>query len=225
MTRHVIDRFAPSSKHEDRPFALTTPHATGTPSIRRGYLYVLPCRDDSLLKIGFSLDPLQRFRAFHRRFFEFFDLGRGALIEVDNVRDARRAERLFIRAFAPFGAPSPLLVARSAGCHTAWYRGIHDDALALAHDLAQREGFALHAPLRTWLRERLAERGDLLFDWTQQALDAIESERFNAAASSARDTLIHELRDALDGYVEVGLPLPSLVSNEVFEWYGANAGE
>ena len=40
----------------------------------RAYVYVLPCRDEDLLKLGFSRDPFTRFHTLHRRFYEFFDL-------------------------------------------------------------------------------------------------------------------------------------------------------
>ena len=49
----------------------------------KAYVYVLPCRDEDLLKVGFSRESMQRFRTLHRSFFECFDLERGLLIEVD----------------------------------------------------------------------------------------------------------------------------------------------
>jgi hypothetical protein len=41
----------------------------------KAYVYVLPCRDEDLLKVGFSRDPFTRFSTLHRRFFDFFDHG------------------------------------------------------------------------------------------------------------------------------------------------------
>jgi len=80
----------------------------------RTFVYVLPCRNEDILKVGFSRDPLDRMRTLHPRFFEFFDLDRALLIETDYLRDARRIERLFITTFADSQAPAPLVVRRSA---------------------------------------------------------------------------------------------------------------
>ena len=184
----------------------------------RSYIYVLPCHGESLLKIGYSRDPLQRFRTLHRRFFEFFDLGQGALIETEKVRDARRIERHFLTMFAPFNAPAPLVVPRSAAGHTEWYRGIHGDVLDAARTLCRDEGFVLHAPLRPWLRERLRDRADLLFAWTGRALEMIEFERFNPAEDGERSDCERALRDTLDMCAAAGLSLESLVPRAVLEW-------
>ena len=80
----------------------------------RAFVYVLPCRDEDLLKIGFSRDPLQRMRALHRRFFDFFDLDRAFLVATDRVRDARRIERALLTAFADRRSPAPLVVPDAA---------------------------------------------------------------------------------------------------------------
>ncbi len=98
----------------------------------RTFVYVLPCRDEDILKVGFSRDPLQRMRSLHARFFEFFDLDRALLIECEHLRDARRIERLFITTFAEHRAPAPLVVPLAAAGHTEWYRGIHPRVTALA---------------------------------------------------------------------------------------------
>ena len=45
----------------------------------RSYVYLLPCRDADLAKIGYSRSPLQRFQTLHPRWFEYFDLDGGAL--------------------------------------------------------------------------------------------------------------------------------------------------
>ena len=42
----------------------------------RTFVYVLPCRDEDILKVGFSRDPLDRFRTLHRRFFPWAEGGR-----------------------------------------------------------------------------------------------------------------------------------------------------
>ena len=58
-------------------------------STGRTYVYVLPCRGEDLLKVGFTRDPLQRFRTLHRRFYAFFDLEAALLMETERLREAR----------------------------------------------------------------------------------------------------------------------------------------
>ncbi|WP_268628169.1 hypothetical protein, partial [Escherichia coli] len=55
----------------------------------RVFAYVFPCAWEDHAKIGFSRDPLRRISALHRRWFEFFDLDAGALVEAESERDAR----------------------------------------------------------------------------------------------------------------------------------------
>jgi hypothetical protein len=69
------------------------PAATRTLSRNRCFLYVAPCAYEDQLKLGFSRDPLRRFQSLHRRWFEFFDVDRIALVETETVRDALDAFR------------------------------------------------------------------------------------------------------------------------------------
>ena len=188
----------------------------------RAYVYVLPCRDEDLLKVGFSRDPLQRLQTLHARFFRFFDLDRAFLIATDSVRDARRIERRYIETFADRRSPAPLVVPNAAAGYTEWYRGVHAEAEAMAQTLAAEEGFALHAPLRDWLRALFRERSALLFAWSAKMLEAIEYERFNAPPLRAPSTLERALRDALDCFDELGIDIEPLVPEPVFRWYREN---
>ncbi len=140
----------------------------------RAFVYVLPCRDEDLLKVGFSRDPLQRMQTLHARFFDFFDLDRAFLIATDHVRDARRIEREFLTAFADRRSPAPLVVPDAAAGYTEWHRGAYADALALAESIGAKDGFVVYAPLRAWLRDVFDERGALLFAWSSKMLEAIE---------------------------------------------------
>jgi len=186
----------------------------------RTFVYVLPCRHEDILKVGYSRDPLDRFRTLHRRFFEFFDLDRGLLIDTERLREARQVERLFITTFAEQRAPAPLVVREAAAGHTEWFRGIAPQAEALARRLGEEQGFTLHAPLAPWLRERLLERADLLFGWSARMLDALEYEYFNpppVAGEHSRGAAA--LRDALDTCAALGLDLSALVPAAVLDWY------
>jgi Meiotically Up-regulated Gene 113 (MUG113) protein len=188
----------------------------------RAFVYVLPCRDEDLLKVGFSRDPLKRMQTLHARFFDFFDLDRAFLIATDYVRDARRIERQFLTAFAERRSPAPLVVPDAAAGYTEWHRGAYADALAMAEAIAAKDGFVLHAPLRTWLCDLFVERGALLFAWSSKMLEAIEYERHNGPPLPRPNTIERALRDALDCYVELGIDIEPLVPPPVFIWYRNN---
>ena len=217
----------------DRHYATTkVPADTGLPleeeahrrvaSRGRTFVYVLPCRDEDLLKVGFSRDPLDRFRTLHRRFFEFFDLERGLLVDTDYLRDARRIERLFITTFAEQRAPAPLVVHKAAAGYTEWFRGVSPQADALARQLCAEQGFRLHAPLTTWLYDHLAERAGWLFSWSARMFEALEYEYFNASPEAGHGLGERALRDTLDTCAALGMDLQALVPTEVFDWYRAD---
>jgi hypothetical protein len=188
----------------------------------RSFVYILPCRDRDLLKIGFSREPLERFQTLHPRYFEFFDLERGLLVETDRVSDARRIEREFITTYADQRAGAPSEVPRSAAGHTEWFSGIHPTAVEKAHELCSATGFSLHSPLRDWLRSELATRTDLLFDWSDRLLEAIEYERFNAGATPDRSAVERMLHDVLDAFVALDISIQTAVPERVFRWHQNN---
>ena len=188
----------------------------------RAFVYVLPCRDEDLLKVGFSRDPLQRMQTLHARFFDFFDLDRAFLIATDHVRDARRIERTLLTTFAERRSPAPLVVPDAAAGYTEWHRGAYADAFAMAESIATNDGFILHAPLRAWLRDVFVERRELLFAWSSKMLEAIEYERHNGPPSRRPNAIERALRDALDCFVELGIEIEPLVPEPVFSWYRNN---
>ncbi|BDU19196.1 GIY-YIG nuclease family protein [Dyella sp. GSA-30] len=182
----------------------------------RAYVYVLPYRDEDLLKLGFSRDPFTRFHTLHRRFYEFFDLDRGLLIEVDRVSDARRIERRFIDTWIESRAPAPLVVREAAAGYTEWYRGIYPEITALAQQLAEDAGYTLHRPLRPWLRSLLEERVDWLYEGSARMLEQVEYERFHG---DPKRPLQRALLNVLDMCRSIGLPLERLVPDDVLRWY------
>ncbi|MFZ0872450.1 MAG: GIY-YIG nuclease family protein [Rhodanobacter sp.] len=185
----------------------------------RTFVYVLPCRDEDILKVGFSRDPLDRMRTLHPRFFDFFDLERALLIETDHLRDARRIERLFITTFADYQAPAPLVVPRAAAGYTEWYRGIHPMVSALARSECEQSALTLHAPLSHWLRDRFGEWSDRLFDWSARILEMIEYERFNVPLEEKSQRGEQALGHVLDAYVALGIDVQPLVPRAVWGWY------
>jgi hypothetical protein len=187
------------------------------PSRARAFVYVATCRDEDILKIGFSRDPLARLRSFHPRYFTFFDLDRSFLIETDRVKDARAIERRLADKVGEHRAPSPLLVDRTAGGHTEWFRGayaeIHADAMRAIAEL----GHGYHASLRHWLRERLLQQSDTIYEWSGQMLRAIEIQR-GSDPLGARE-LQHTLEAALDAYEHLGLTTEHLLPEDVLDWW------
>jgi hypothetical protein len=185
----------------------------------RAFVYVLACRDDTLFKIGFCRDPIERWRTLHPRFFEFFDLDRGALIATNRVSEARRIERELLDAFAIHQAFAPAVIPFSAAGHTEWFRGVLDDVMQVTEGAARREGLVLHRPPSAWLRSSLLMRKDLLYAWSGRVLEAIEYERYNASDERGRAMYERALGDALDLLHAVHLDFSSWVPPEVMRWH------
>jgi hypothetical protein len=196
------------------------PRDPGTRGPSRGlsYLYVLPCAYEDILKLGFSRDPLGRMQALHPRWFEFFDLDRAFLVEAETVRDARDLELGLGRVISEHNAPAPLVIRREAAGHTEWYRGAYDALATTAHALAAG-GYAMHAPLRPWLRERLVERSDRLFSWALAMLPPAEREALTVPCGIATGEPSRVVRDVIDGYHALGVDLEPLLAPEVMAWY------
>jgi hypothetical protein len=189
-----------------------------SPSRGRCFVYVFPCEYEDILKLGFSRDPIARLQALHRRYFEFFDLDRGFLIETETVRDARRLETALAADIAAHSAPAPLVIRRDAAGHTEWYRGAYEPLETKAASLS-RSGFTLHRPIRPWVRLNLVTRGGELFEWSNQMLLSIEAQ---AKDDELMDAMRHALRDALDAYSALEIDLAPLVPRAVLEWYRDN---
>lgn len=168
------------------------------------YTYVLPCVWEDHCKVGFSRDPLSRLQALHRRWYEFFDLGRGLLVEAETEREARDLELKLRRPLAGHRAPMPGTVRRQAGGHTEWLRG----AGALLQQAVQQlsaQGYVVHAPLRPWLRAEMLARSDRLYHWA----DALK-----AAWETGDEGALQVLRDGLDAYAALSIdPRPWLPSD------------
>lgn len=190
-----------------------------SPAAGRTFVYVLPCRDEDILKVGYSRDPLQRMHALHRRYFQFFDLDRALLLDAERLRDARRIERMFISGFAEHRAPPPLVVRQAAAGGTEWFRGVAGRADELARKIAADEGLTLHAPLRAWLRQRFEEHSDTLYECSMRLLDSIEYEHFNLSAEAYDGRTAAALRHLLDVHEALDLDLAGLVSPGVLAWY------
>lgn len=207
--------FASAVKHDMNVRSFDPDRLGRTPSVGRAYLYVLPCRYENILKLGFSRDPLERMAAFHPRYFEFFDLNRAFAIELDKVSEARRMERYLAAPLHEHRAPAPLLVRDAAAGHTEWYRGAYS-LLEQQGRRAQHEGHILHLPLKRWVRDQLEIRSALLFDWSQRMLDEITLDTSADGLDSA--PLHRTLNDAVDALVALKLQPERFVPATIIEW-------
>ena len=197
--------------------------ASTTLSIRApSYLYVLPSAGEDILKLGMSRDPLARMQAFHRRYFEQFDLDRGLLVATETVRDAHSLEQSLRARLHEHNAPAPLLIRREAGGHTEWYRGAYAPLASAVRELAQ-EGYEVHEPLRPWLAKALLRRGDDLFSWATSALEQATLRAGTGALERLEPAELQLMRDALDAYAAVQIDIRPLLPAEVFAWYTARS--
>ena len=185
----------------------------------RAFVYVLPCRDEDLLKLGFSRNPFTRFSTLHRRFHDFFDLDRGLLLDAERVAAARRIERRLIEAFRDHRATAPLAARAVAGGHTEWYRGAHAQVAALMRRTAEEEALPLQEGLRPWLRGHLMARADLLHDWSARIVDTLDWARANAPDDPGATTLRRALLDTWDMFEAAGIDVRAFVPSSVTEWF------
>ncbi|UPG85615.1 GIY-YIG nuclease family protein [Luteibacter aegosomatis] len=182
----------------------------------KAFVYVLPCRDRDLLKVGFARDPLRRFMDLHRRFHAFFDLERGLLVAVEKVTQARAIERALLTRFAEARAAAPLEVRDVAAGKTEWYQGIDPSASHHAAMLAEEGGHEVIAPLRAWLAGRLGEHTDRVYDWATRMYEAIvEAQAYGVPAERAEASLAL----AIERYESVGIRARELVPDDVVQWY------
>lgn len=187
----------------------------------QAFVYVLPCLGEDLTKIGFTRHPVQRFRSFHARFFELFDLERGLLIEMPRQREARRLERLLMERWPDHRATAPLLVAEAAGGHTEWFRGIGREIGPFISRIADRYGYVEHKPLRGWLYAYFNERADQLYEWSLRMLEMIQWQAANVPAPAQDRRYAKALAEALDACAAVGIDLSRRVPPAVMAWLQA----
>lgn len=178
----------------------------------RCFAYVFPCRWEDHCKIGFSRDPLGRIASLHPRWYDFFDLGRGVLVEAESVRDARDFELRLRAPLRDHNAPAPLSVRMEAGGGTEWFRGVETLLDAAVRDLAV-EGYHVR-PLRAWLHAALAARRDGLHEWTLVQLSVDELEGLCGDTPAQR-----RLRDQLDAFDALSIDVDDVLPAAVRDWY------
>jgi hypothetical protein len=179
----------------------------------RCFTYVFPCAWEDFCKIGFSRDPLQRIGALHPRWFEFFDLQAGVLVEAESVRDARDLELQLRKPLKAHRAPVPLTIRSAAGGQTEWFRGV--SAPLSRHVAALAEGGYRVLPLQGWLRAAALSRIDRLHDWADAQLSVEEFEGL-AGPTPAQQAL----RDVLDSHRALDIALVDRLPPAIARWYG-----
>lgn len=186
----------------------------------RTYVYLFPWREQDLLKVGFSRQPLVRLRTLHRRFFDVFDLDRGCLLETERLAQARKIERDIIVRHAEQRSPPPLVIPDAAAGHSEWFRGVCPQVTAALQAAAAREGLALRS-LRDWLQQWFQGQGDGLYEWSLRMLEAIEYETFNVPPTLQQGDAARSLRYVMDACDAVGLSLPRYFPDSALAWHAA----
>ena len=108
--------------------------------------------------------------------------------------------------------------ARAAG-RTEWFRGA-ETALRAARTALEDAGFALH-PLRGWVAERLAAQREHLGAGEQAAIARYGPVDGWPLARSGTPWAV--LRDALDAYRVLDVPLDDAVSPALRAWHARNS--
>lgn len=183
---------------------------------RRGmsacHLYILPLLNEDLAKIGISVDPLARVRAFAARYYECFDLERSCLVGFDSVAEARRRETALHRQLRSWRAPRPLTVPLRAGGHTEWYRG----ASAFLREEGERDrgrGHPVHQPAGDWWRRRLEAQRPLLFEWGERHLHELSHDALPQSAPW------QGIVDVLDAWPALGLRVDDALPEPLAQSY------
>lgn len=164
-------------------------------------MYVAACSGaEDILKVGLSHDPVARWAAFHRRWFEAFDLDQSFLIQTETRRDAQTLETALHRLLREYNCPAPMTMRDQFGGATEWYRGAYDAALKFAHASGE-QGHVLHMPARRWFEPTVRARAEGLAGLLDQALRDLRDGVISAAQLGAVHDLI-DLHRAFDESID-----------------------
>ena len=179
------------------------------------YVYVAVARYEDILKLGFSHDPCDRVRAFHERYFEYFDLELGLCLETAGEKDARRIELLLAHRLADHRARAPLVIETGAGGFTEWYRGAQPPLREAIAELVDA-GYAEPQSLAQRFRDRLLVEREQLYERGIAMVDAIEA----LAGEPEAERLRARLRAMLDAYAALQIDVEEFLAPEVRAWLG-----
>jgi hypothetical protein len=181
------------------------------------FVYVVPARFEDILKIGFSREPAQRIRSFHKRYFDYFDLDRGFLIAANDEQDARRIERLLAQRFADHRTHAPLVIERDPGGTTEWYRGAFPLVMQACTQLAHEGGYPPLISVAARIREELLREREHLFEHATAVLDAVDGLGSDAIARE----IAAAFRTSLDAFGAFDIDVDGFLSDEVKAWLAA----
>jgi hypothetical protein len=183
----------------------------------RAFVYVAACSGpEDILKVGLSHDPVARWSAFHRRWFEEFDLEASVLIEAETRRDAQALETALHRRLLDHNCPAPLTMREQFGGVTEWYRGAWSAALEFARE-AEGQGHVLHAPAADWIAAAMRARVDVLAGLLDQAKLDLASGLLSSAQRDALRDLVDAHR-AFDPELDARLADDLAVLQEPLSW-------
>jgi hypothetical protein len=170
-------------------------------------VYALLLTDCTAFKVGFSCNPLQRVYAFHRRYFEAFDLDQSTLLRVQTSDDARKIETTLKRALAPNRVEVPSWVALEAGGVTEWFSAVYfNDAISMLQQDAPPD-IARLIDVRSQLEAQLRRYRGQFELWVIEQFQQIERlAQFPKTMAAARDQQLR-LRDWIDAYRWLGVDL------------------
>jgi hypothetical protein len=186
--------------------------------MKSAFVYALPVRGEDWLKLGRSSDPLRRALQFSPRWYELFDLDAAALIELESTREAGVVELRLRHRLAEHRAVEPLLVRSSAGGKTEWLRGAGTQVLGEMQDLAML-GHAIHLPARPWFRERLRPALAEVHPWTRGVWQACGLDPDQPGEERPPEHAARILRNQLDGFIALDLPIDDQLPPAVAHWY------
>lgn len=202
----------------------TPPHrddAEGAASIPvdgRGFVYVAACSGpEDILKVGLTNDPVARWSAFHRRWFEAFDLEHSLLIQVETRREAQALETTLHRLLRDHNCPPPMTMRCQFGGGTEWYRGAYRRVLAFCDDAAS-QGQVVHAPARPWFDRAMRQRADGLAELLAQALRDLGDGVLSPAQHEA-------LRDLVDAHRAFDAGIAERFAGELAVLFGTEPEE
>lgn len=176
------------------------------------FVYVAPARYEDILKLGFSHDPCNRIRSFHRRYFEYFDLQRSFAIEVVDEQDARRIEKAMAARFADHRTYAPLEIETAPGGVTEWYRGAYEGLVRTSADLIETGGYSPLLNMADEIADRLRAERDHLFEFATTAIDAADALGNTPEAKA----LIDALGTSLDAYRAFDIYVAGHLPEDVF---------
>ena len=94
----------------------------------------------------------------------------------------------------------------------------------LFRSLGSVQGYTLQLSLRPWLSARLEQHVELLYEWVSRMFEEIDMARTEGVGVDRQEAT---LRNALDAFTTLQIPLAGRIPENVLQWYdqGRTTGE